>query len=84
MELLRKLHTPSVEKMLKPLQKQVDQIDALESAYEQLTDDQLREKTKELQARAQGGESLDNLLVEAFAVVREGAKRGHSPSPVPR
>jgi len=75
MELIKKLLTPSPEKLLKPLYKLADQIDALEPAYEKLTDDQLREKTKELQGRAQGGEKLDDLLVEAFAVVREGSKR---------
>ena len=75
MGLLQKLLTPSPEKLLKPLYKQADAIDALENEYEKLTDDGLRAKTRELQSRAQGGESLDKLLVEAFAVVREGAKR---------
>ncbi|MBR5382399.1 MAG: preprotein translocase subunit SecA [Clostridia bacterium] len=75
MELIKKLLTPSPEKLLKPLYKLADAIDALESEYEHLSDEQLREKTKELQTRARGGESLDDLLVEAFAVVREGSKR---------
>ena len=75
MELIKKLLTPSPEKQLKPLYKLVDAIDALEPAYEKLTDDQLREKTKELQQKAQSGAKLDDLLVEAFAVVREGSKR---------
>ena len=75
MELIKKLLTPSPEKLLKPLYKLVDAIDALEPAYEKLTDDQLREKTKELQQKAQSGTNLDDLLVEAFAVVREGSKR---------
>ncbi len=75
MELIKKLLTPSPEKLLKPLYKMADAIDALEPEYEKLTDEQLREKTKKLQARAQGGESLDDLLVEAYAVVREGSKR---------
>ena len=75
MQFIKKLLTPSVEKQLKPLYKLVDAIDALEPAYEKLTDDQLREKTKELQGRAQSGAKLDDLLVEAFAVVREGSKR---------
>lgn len=60
---------------LKRLTKLAEQIDALASNTEKLTDDQLREKTKEFKARYQNGESLDDLLVEAFAVVREGAKR---------
>ena len=75
MEWIKKLLTPSPEKLLKPLYKQADAIDALEPTYEKLTDDQLREKTNELRARAQGGEDLDKLLPEAFAVVREGSKR---------
>ena len=75
MEWIKKLLTPSPEKLLKPLYKQADAIDALEPTYEKLTDDQLREKTNELRARAQGGEELDKLLPEAFAVVREGSKR---------
>ncbi len=75
MELLKKLLTPSPEKLLKPLYKQVAAINALESTYEKLTDDQLRQKTKELQQKAQSGTPLDDLLVEAFAVVREGSKR---------
>ena len=62
MELIKKLLTPSPEKLLKPLYKMADAIDALEPEYEKLTDEQLREKTKKLQARAQGGESLDDLL----------------------
>ena len=75
MELIKKLLTPSPEKLLKPLYKLADQIDALEPAYEKLTDDQLRGKTEEFKQRVQKGEKLDELLVEAFAVVREGSKR---------
>ena len=75
MELIKKLLTPSPEKLLKPLYKLADQIDALEPAYEKLTDDQLRGKTEEFKQRVQKGEKLDDLLVEAFAVVREGSKR---------
>ena len=42
---------------------------------EKLSDDELRGKTEEFKARYQKGETLDDLLAEAFAVVREGAKR---------
>jgi preprotein translocase subunit SecA len=49
-------------------QARVDQINALEPQMQALSDDQLRAKTQELKRRAQGGENLDNLLVEAFAV----------------
>ncbi|EIJ80549.1 preprotein translocase subunit SecA [Bacillus methanolicus PB1] len=69
---------------LKRLTKLAEQIDALASDTEKLTDDQLREKTEEFKVRHQKGESLDDLLVEAFAVVREAAKRvlGLYPYPV--
>ncbi len=60
---------------LKRLDKLALKIDALAAETEKLTDDQLREKTEEFKARYQKGETLDDLLVEAFAVVREGARR---------
>ena len=60
---------------LKRLDKLATKIDALAAETEKLTDDQLREKTEEFKARYQKGETLDDLLVEAFAVVREGARR---------
>lgn len=60
---------------LKRLEKLATQVDALAKETEQLTDDQLREKTEEFKSRYQNGEKLDDLLVEAFAVVREGARR---------
>ncbi|HJV17328.1 MAG TPA: preprotein translocase subunit SecA [Bacillales bacterium] len=60
---------------LRRLEKLADQVNALAAETEKLTDDQLREKTDEFKARYQKGETLDDLLVEAFAVVREGARR---------
>jgi preprotein translocase subunit SecA len=60
---------------LKRLEKIAVQVDALAAETEKLTDDQLREKTDEFKARYQKGETLEDLLVEAFAVVREGARR---------
>ncbi|GHH97475.1 preprotein translocase subunit SecA [Neobacillus kokaensis] len=60
---------------LKRLDKLAMKIDALAGETERLSDEQLREKTEEFKARYQKGESLDDLLVEAFAVVREGARR---------
>ncbi|MEM9350101.1 MAG: preprotein translocase subunit SecA, partial [Pseudomonadota bacterium] len=59
-------------KKVRPL---VDRINALEAEFEALSDEGLKEKTEELAKRAMGGESLDDLLVEAFANCREGAKR---------
>ncbi len=69
---------------LKRLTKIAEQIEALAADTEKLTDDELRGKTDEFKARYQKGETLDDLLVEAFAVVREGAKRvlGLYPYPV--
>lgn len=60
---------------IKSLEKQADKIMALENTMAALSDDQLREKTAEFQERYQKGETLDQLLTEAFAVVREAAKR---------
>jgi len=60
---------------LKRLTRLADQIDALSGDMEKLSDDELRGKTKEFQERYQNGESTDDLLVEAFGVVREGARR---------
>jgi len=60
---------------LKKLRFVVDQINALEPSIQRLTDRQLKEKTDEFRARLQKGETLDQLLPEAFAVVREAAKR---------
>lgn len=53
----------------------VDEINGLEEAYEKLDDDALRAKTGEFRARLADGETLDDLLPEAFAVVREVSKR---------
>lgn len=54
---------------------QVAQVSALEGEMQALGDDELRVRTAELQKRSRGGESLDSLLPEAFAVVREASKR---------
>ncbi|MBG9586631.1 preprotein translocase subunit SecA [Cytobacillus firmus] len=69
---------------IKRLTKMAEEIDALASDMEKLSDEQLREKTEEFKARYQKGETVDNLLTEAFAVVREAAKRvlGLYPYPV--
>lgn len=69
---------------IKRLTKTAEQVEALASEMEKLSDDELRGKTEEFKARYQKGETLDELLVEAFAVVREGARRvlGLYPYPV--
>jgi preprotein translocase subunit SecA len=63
------------DRMIKQYRKTVVLINALEAQYEALSDEQLRAKTDEFRARVAQGEALDNILPEAFAVVREGSKR---------
>jgi preprotein translocase subunit SecA len=60
---------------LKALQGLVPDINALEPEMEQLSDDALRGRTGEFRQRLDNGEDLDDILIEAFAVVREGARR---------
>lgn len=73
--LLRKLWGDPVEKDLKKLYKIVDQINNLEDSISVLSDQQLKEKTVEFRARLEKGETLDDLLPEAYAVCREASKR---------
>jgi len=63
------------DRLLKGYQRVVQQINALEPQFEKLDDAALRAKTDELKQRAAGGATLDQLLPEAFAVVREAGKR---------
>ena len=63
------------ERLLKQYRKTVAQINALESSLEKLSDEALRAKTDEFKSRVGNGESLDSLLPEAYAVVREASKR---------
>ncbi|MFO7997272.1 MAG: preprotein translocase subunit SecA, partial [Dehalococcoidia bacterium] len=65
----------SNERELKRLQPLVDEINRLEPEYEQLSDAELRAKTDEFKARLADGEGLDDILPEAYAAVREAAKR---------
>jgi preprotein translocase subunit SecA len=63
------------DRLLKQYRKTVDRINALEPQFEALSDEQLRGKTPEFKERLAKGETLDGLLIEAFAVVREASKR---------
>jgi preprotein translocase subunit SecA len=63
------------DRVLRQLSKTVARINALEPELEKLSDEALRGKTAEFKQRIANGETLDKLLPEAFAVVREGAKR---------
>ncbi len=65
----------SNEKELKHLQPAVSRINELEPEFERLSDDELRAKTDQFKARLKAGSSLDELLPEAFAAVREAARR---------
>lgn len=73
--ILKKILGDSNEREIKKLQKTVDKINALESTMERLSDSELRNKTEEFKGRLAKGETLDDILPEAFAVVREAAKR---------
>ena len=72
---IKKLVGDGNERELKKLWPIVEQINALEPAMERLSSEALRDKTTELRGRHLAGESLDHLLPEAFALVREAAKR---------
>ncbi|MEN8252291.1 MAG: preprotein translocase subunit SecA, partial [Patescibacteria group bacterium] len=65
----------SNEKQISKLQSTVDAINALEDEMKKLSDDGIKEKTKEFQKRIKDGETVDDLLVEAFALTREAARR---------
>src|SRR3990167_3430438 len=65
----------SNEKVVGQLKPTVEKINSLEAEYQKLTDKQLQEKTKEFKERLAKGETPDDILTEAFALVREAAKR---------
>ncbi|MFM1895809.1 MAG: hypothetical protein RLZZ385_883 [Pseudomonadota bacterium] len=73
--ILSKLFGSSNSRKLKKIQRVVDRINAFEADLEKLTDGQLQERTTQLRDRYAAGETLEALLPEAFAVVREGSKR---------
>ena len=73
--ILTKLFGSRNDRLLKTYRKTIDRINALETQYESLSDDELRVKTQAFKERVAGGEALDDVLAEAFAVVREGSKR---------
>ena len=73
--LFKKLFGSRNERLVKQYAQKVQQINALEPAMQALSDDDLRAKTAEFKQRYTNGETLDKLLPEAFAVVREGSRR---------
>ena len=73
--LARKLFGSSNERRVKSYRPRVDQINALEPQMKALSDAELRAKTDEFKAALAAGKSLDDILVPAFAVAREAARR---------
>ena len=73
--LLTRIFGSRNERLLRQFQKNIDRINSLEPEMEKLNDDALRAKTDEFKARIEKGETLDQLLPEAFAVCREASKR---------
>lgn len=73
--LLKKIVGDTSQRRLSRFEKKADEIEALAPEMKALSDDQLRAKTDEFKARLEQGETLDELLVEAFAVVREASTR---------
>lgn len=72
---LTKIFGSRNDRLLKQYRKTVSRINAMEPEYEKLSDEQLKAKTQEFKERVAKGASLDDILPEAFAVVREGSKR---------
>ncbi len=75
MNIVNKVFGTHSERELKRIESIADKIEDLRPSMRELSDEQLREKTKEYKKRLQDGETLDDLLPEAFATVREAAKR---------
>jgi preprotein translocase subunit SecA len=74
-KILDKIMRAGEGKILRDLSKLVDQVNSFEASIASLSDTELQGKTAQFKARLQDGETLDDLLPEAFAVVREAAKR---------
>lgn len=72
---LRKVFGSRNDRLIKKLKKSVDAINGLEKEFEALSDEQLKAKTEEFRKRIADGAKLDDLLIEAFATVREASKR---------
>ena len=75
MKFLQKIFGDENKKYLKSIQPLVEKINSLEESVLNLSDEELKNKTEEFKKRLKKGETLDGILPEAFAVVREVAKR---------
>ena len=84
MGLFTKLFGTRSEREIKQIQPLVNKILSLEEAYKNLSEEELKAKTPEFKRRLKNGETLDDILPEAFAAVREAADRvlGMRPYPV--
>ncbi|MDD5994186.1 MAG: preprotein translocase SecA, partial [Clostridiales bacterium] len=71
MGILTKLVGTHSEREVKRVLPIVDKIESLEPEYEKLSDEELKNKTREFKNRLEGGETLDDILPEAYATVRE-------------
>ena len=74
-DLLNKVLRVGEGRVLKGMQGQVNRINALEPEMEALSDDELRARSEAFKARLADGETIDDILVDAFATVREAGKR---------
>ncbi len=75
MSIFSKLFPDANEKVIKAMQPTIDRINSLENEYQALDDASLKEKTADFKARLNEGASLDSLLPEAFAAIREASRR---------
>ena len=75
MKAIEKIFGTHSERELKRIYQLIDKIESYRPAMQELTDEQLKDKTKEFKKRLADGETLDDLLPEAYATVREAAKR---------
>ena len=84
MSLITKIFGTRSQREIKKIQPTVDKILGLEESYKQLSEEELKDKTRQFKEPLVSGETLDDLLPEAFAAVREAADRvlGMRPYPV--
>ncbi|NLK22892.1 MAG: preprotein translocase subunit SecA [Clostridiales bacterium] len=75
MGLFKKIFKSYSEREVNRIKPMIDKIDALDESMQKLSDDELKAKTDEFKKRLENGETLDNILIEAFAVVREASSR---------
>src|SRR5690625_7956287 len=83
MKCVKRIFGDSNQRQLNRIQKTVDEIEALETKFEAYSDEELQQMTEQFKKRYKQGESLDDLLVEAYAVVREASKRVLDMRPYP-